>query len=384
MKALVNGKLILEDGIYENQVILIDEKIRDIFSNNSLPIESNLEIIDVKGSYIAPGLIDIHIHGAGGKDTMDGTLNDLEIISSSIIRNGVTAFLPTTMTMEIAKIHQALKTIRLAMSQGVAGAKILGAHLEGPFINPQYKGAQKEDYIISPNLSYIKPYLDILKIITLAPETEPSGVFLKDLQEKNNIVISIGHSNAQYEEAMEAIEKGISHATHLFNGMPVFHHRKPGVVGAVFNSSVTCELIADKVHVHPAVFSTLLKIKEKEKIILITDSIRAGGMQDGEYDLGGQKVVVSNGICSLEDGTIAGSILTLNKAINNFYEATQLPLHQVVKMASLNPALLLKIDHQKGSLQIGKDADITVFDHQINIKMTIIEGELKYENICDE
>jgi len=319
MRALINGRLVLEDGIYENKVVLLDQKIQAIFSKEMLPYQSDWETIDVAGNYISPGLIDIHIHGAGGSDTMDGTLDSLNIISSTIIRNGVTAFLPTTMTMEKEKIYQSLEAIRLARSQGTSGARILGAHLEGPFINPKYKGAQKEEYIIPPNPQYIEPYLDVIRIITLAPEMDDNTMsFLQPLNEKEKIVLSIGHSDARYEEAMLAIGKGITHATHIFNAMVCFHHREPGIIGAIFNSNITCELIPDKIHVHPALFPILVKVKGIENLILITDSIRAGNMADGEYDLGGQKVIVADGTSRLEDGTIAGSILTLNRGIKKF------------------------------------------------------------------
>ena len=202
------------------------------------------------------------------------------------------------------------------------GAIILGAHLEGPFINEKYKGAQKEDYIIKPEYDFIEKYKEIIKIITLAPEKDVNLNFIREIKEKTNINLSIGHSNATYEETMESINMGVNSATHIFNAMNPFNHRKPGIIGAIFNSNVYCELIANTIHINPAIFQILVKIKGIDKLILITDSMRAGCLNDDFSELGGQKVIVKNNFARLEDGTLAGSILTLNAAVKNFMEYT--------------------------------------------------------------
>lgn len=387
MRAIINGKVILENCILEDKVVLFDTQIKELI--NKIEFEKNvnegsyngIDIIDAKGSYVSPGFIDLHIHGSGGRDAMDGELEDLKVISQSIAQNGVTGFLPTTMTMSKEKIYKALDNIKEGMKLDLGGAKVLGAHMEGPFINPKYKGAQKEDYIIEPDYNFIKGYEDVIKIITLAPEKDNNSEFIKSIKENTNIVLSIGHSDATYEEAMESIEKGVSHATHLFNAMSPLNHRKPGVIGAVFNSNINCELIADKIHVHPGVFQTVVNIKGVNKVILITDSMRAGCMKDGVSELGGQKVIVKDNSARLEDGTLAGSILTLNKAVKNMVENTNLNIYQAISMVSLNSAKDIGISDRKGSIEEGKDADIVIFDEEYNVSHTIVEGKTVFTKI---
>ncbi len=377
MKALVNGRLILPDALYADKVLLMDKKIRGIIAADAFDGSGVEEIIDVGGQYISPGFIDIHIHGSGGSDTMDAEIEALRTISNTIMRYGTTGFLPTTMTMKLDRIYRALDTIKEALTADDMGAVILGAHLEGPFINKAYKGAQNADYILKPQYDYIKDYLDMIRIITLAPEVEGSIGFIKEIKEKSSAVLSIGHTAATYEEAMAAIELGISHCTHLFNAMTPLHHRNPGVVGAVFNSSISCELIADKIHLHPELFKLLLRIKGEDSLVLVTDAIRAGCMKEGCYDLGGQEVTVKEGRAQLANGSLAGSVLTMNQAVKNFLEATEAPMHQVIKLVSLNPARLIGMADRKGSIALGKDADVIVFDENIEVKQVFIEGSCR-------
>ena len=214
-----------------------------------------------------------------GSDTMDGSLEALNKISSTICQRGVTSFLPTTMTMEIGRIYTALDTIKEAMNIDMEGAKVIGAHMEGPFISEKYKGAQSATHIKKPDYEIVKDYLDVIKIITLAPEMDENYDFIKRIKKESDIVLSIGHSNATYEDAKKAIKNGIGHATHTFNAMTPLNHREPGIVGAIFNSDISCELIADTIHVHPDLFKLLVKIKGIEKVVLVTDCIRAGGME---------------------------------------------------------------------------------------------------------
>jgi N-acetylglucosamine-6-phosphate deacetylase len=381
MRAIINGKIITPNNVLHNKIIFFNEKIEAIVDENQFKEQigcgkfENIEIIDAQENYVSPGFIDIHIHGSAGHDTMDGAVEDIKGISEAIVKNGVTGFLPTTMTMSKENIYKALDNIKCCMNLSFQGAKILGAHLEGPFINEKYKGAQKKDYIIPPDYDFVERFKDIIKIVTLAPEEDKDFNFIRQVKENTNIILSIGHTNATYEEAMEAIEKGVSSATHTFNAMTPFNHRNPGVVGAIFNSDIYCELIADTIHVHPGVFHTLSKIKGKDRLILITDSMRASCLKDGISELGGQKVIVENNSARLEDGTLAGSVLTLNKAVKNYIENTELKIYEVVNMASLNPAKNLGIDSKVGSIEVGKDADIIIFNSDFNIKQTIINGK---------
>ena len=377
MKAIINGRIITENEVLENKVLLYNDKIIEFREQETPELLLNTceEVIDVKGNYVSPGFIDMHIHGAGGHDVMDGTVECLAAISITVAKNGVTGFLPTTMTMSMEKIYAALDNISCFMGKETQGAKILGAHLEGPFINKKYKGAQPEEFIIEPNFSFIEKYINIIKVITLAPEMDDNFNFIKEVKEKTNIILSIGHSNAEYEHAMEAIGKGVSHATHTFNAMTPLNHRKPGIIGAIFNSDIYCELIADKIHVHPAIFKILEAIKGMDKIILITDSIRAGCLHDGISELAGQKVIIKDNTARLEDGTLAGSTLKLNQAIKNFMDCTGKGICEAVKLASLNPSKELGIEKQRGSLEVGKYSDIAILDEALNVQQTIVEGK---------
>lgn len=380
LKAIINGRIITEKEVLENKVLLYDNKILEFREQEAAEqvLQTCEEVIDARGNYVSPGFIDMHIHGSGGYDVMDGSVESLVAISSTIAKNGVTGFLPTTMTMSKERIYAALDSISYFMGKEAPGARILGAHMEGPFINQKYKGAQAEAFIIEPDFSFIEKYVDIIKVITLATEMDDNFNFITEVKEKTDIILSVGHSNAEYEQAIEAIENGVSHATHTFNAMTPLNHRKPGVVGAVFNSEIYCELIADKIHVHPALFKILESIKGMDKIILITDSMRAGCLKEGISELGGQKVIVKDNTARLEDGTLAGSILKLNQAIKNFMDCTGKGICEAIKLVSLNPSKELGIDKERGSIEVGKYSDIVILDEDLNVKQTIVEGKTVY------
>lgn len=377
MKAIVNGKIITLDGVLEHKVLVFGDKIISI--EEVAP--ADCEIIDAKGYYVSPGLIDVHVHGSCGADTMDQTVEAIQTISEGISHNGVTSFLPTTMTMSKEDIYGALTTIRECMNQELQGAKVIGAHMEGPFINVIYKGAQPEQYIVKPSFEFIKDYTDVIKLVSYAPELDEQYAFTKEVKEKTDITLSIGHTNATYDQAIEAIENGVSHVTHLFNAMSPLHHRDPGVVGAALTSNCYCEVIADKIHINKNLFQFVLDNKGKHKVVLITDSMRAGCMKDGKYDLGGQDVYVKDGAARLESGNLAGSVLTLNKAVYNFLQNTNATLTEAIHMASLNPATSIGVANHKGSLEIGKDADIAIFDNDMNCHLAISEGRVIFNQL---
>ena len=374
MKAIINGKIILNDSIMEQKIILFEDKILDI--TDDLP--DQVDIIDAKGAYVGAGLIDIHIHGAGGADVMDANDDTIETISQLLVKFGVTSFLPNTMTMSQEKIECALNQIRIGMNGHYKGAKVLGCHLEGPFISETYKGAQNKAFIQKPNMTWIEPFQDVIKLITLAPEVDEGYEFIKAMKLKTDIKLSMGHTSTTFAKAKEAIQLGISHATHTFNGMSGFNHREPGAVGAILMSDVSAELIADKIHVNPEIFEWFYRVKSGN-IVLITDSMRAGCMPDGVYDLGGQEVIVENGSARLRTGSLAGSVLTLNKAVRNFYEETTLSLPAVYQLASLNAARSIGVEDCKGSIEIGKDADLVIWDEALEALVTIVEGKIVYE-----
>ena len=249
MLAIKNAKIVLEDRIEEGKVLLFSDKIEKITDN----IPEGYEVIDAHGGYVTPGFIDLHIHGYLGKDVCDANVDSIKTIAGGIVDNGVTGFLPTTMTVDMKVIEGALDACREVRNSGeYYGSTILGVHAEGPFISASRKGAQDERYILKPDADFVKANADIIKIITLAPEEDKDFAEIKKMAEETDVVVSMGHTSADYKTAMESTKNGVKHATHLFNAMTPMTHRAPGVVGAALNSDVTCELIVDTYHVDPA------------------------------------------------------------------------------------------------------------------------------------
>jgi len=379
VKAIINSKIIIEDEVLEDSVIIFEDKIVDIVENSEFENMKVESVIDGKGNYVSAGFIDLHIHGSGGYDTMDATNEALNAISKTIIKNGVTSYLPTTMSMSKSDIKKALNNIRNIKITN--GAKIIGVHLEGPFINSKYKGAQNEKYIIEPDYNFIKEYLDIIKIITFAPEKDGKFEFMDKVKQHKNIVLSMEHTDATFEQAIDAIKNGVTYVTHAFNGMTGLHHRNPGVIGALFANNIYCEIIADTIHVHKGIFQAFIDINKKEKVILITDSMRAGCMKCGEYELGGQRVKVDEMSARLEDGTLAGSVLKLNEAVKNIRDNTECKINEIINMVTVNPAKAIDVYDEIGSIKKGKKADLVIFDENIKILKTIINGDTSYEVI---
>lgn len=375
MLAIKNAKIVLENEILYGKVLLLSDKIEGIVDS----IPKNYEVIDADGGYITPGFIDLHIHGYLGKDVCDANAESIRTIAGGLVENGVTGFLPTTMTVDMKVIEGALDACREVKNSGeYYGSTILGVHAEGPFISASKKGAQDERYILKPDADVVKANEDIIKIITLAPEEDRDFAEIKRMAEETDVVVSMGHTSADYKTAMESTKNGVRHATHLFNAMTPMTHRAPGVVGAALNSDVTCELIVDTYHVDPALYEMVYRMKGR-KLCFITDCLPAGGLPEGEYTLGGAKIIYKNNLCKLEDGTIAGSVLKLNKGVWNVYTNTSIPLYECVNCATLNPANAIGVADKKGSIEIGKDADIVVLDEEFNVKKTIIGGVVRYE-----
>ncbi|WP_241497489.1 N-acetylglucosamine-6-phosphate deacetylase [Sulfurovum riftiae] len=372
IKAIINAKLIVDDRIVEGQYLLFDKTITAVTNE---PLPENIEIIDVKGAYVSPGFIDIHIHGSGGADVMDATPEALQTISDTVLQTGTTAYLATTMTMSEEAIGNALQNVKAAVGR-IDGARILGVHLEGPFLNPEKHGAQDQRYIKEPDLALIEPYIEQVRMITIAPEMPGAENFIRYLSKNHpHIVLSIGHSDASFEQSKESFDWGVSHATHLFNAMNPYHHRKPGIVGAVFDSDVTCDIIADLVHTHPSVLKLVHRLKG-DKLMLITDAMRAGCMKNGHYDLGGRKVIVSEGKALLEDGILAGSVLKMNEALRNMTKVSDMTRIEAVNAVTKVPARKLGVP--MGELKAGYDADIVIFDEDFSIITTIVNGDIKY------
>ncbi|SFV65404.1 N-acetylglucosamine-6-phosphate deacetylase [hydrothermal vent metagenome] len=356
----------------EEKILLFDKTIVAVCDMQNL---SGIEVIDAKGQYVSAGFIDLHIHGSGGADVMDATPEALQTISETLVRTGTTSFLATTMTMSKSAIDNALQNVKQYASL-VKGARIIGVHLEGPFLNPEKHGAQDKQYIREPSVELIAPYFDQIRMITIAPEIAGAEKFIRMLSEKfPHIILSIGHSNASFEQSKESFVWGITHATHLFNAMNPCFHREPGITGAVFDSDTTCDIIADMVHVHPSVLKLTHRIKG-DKLMLITDAMRAGCMKNGSYDLGGRPVSVENGKAVLRDGTLAGSVLKLNEALRNMTKVSDMTRIEAVNAVTCIPAEKLGLDI--GKLENGYAADIVIFDKDFSIITTIVEGEVKY------
>ncbi|MEH7483921.1 N-acetylglucosamine-6-phosphate deacetylase [Neobacillus drentensis] len=375
-----------EDILIENGFIKINNgKIVEIGSMGELEKENEFEIIELPGHYKAiPGLIDVHIHGVNGADTMDATKEALDIMVTALPKEGTTSFLATTMTQEGKQIENALINAGqyIEEQQSIGKAEILGLHLEGPFVNSKRAGAQPIQHIIDPDIALFQKWQNLtsgnIKLVTLAPE-RPGGLEMIRYLKSNGIIASIGHTDATFDEVDEAIDAGANHVTHLFNQMRGLHHREPGVVGAAFlRDELKAEIIVDGVHVRPEMVKLAFKQKQSEGLILITDSMRAKCLKNGKYDLGGQEVTVKNGKAVLEDGTLAGSILKLGHAVKNIIAYTGCPLEDAIEMASVNPAKQLNIYDRKGSIAVGKDADIVILDEEMEVYMTLCHGAIAF------
>lgn len=385
MKCLIGGKMILPDQILEGKAVIYDEKIVDIIDAAESNRYPEAEVVDVHGLYIAPGLIDVHSHGCVGEDATTSDAEGVRKMCRSVIGDGVTSWLPTVMTYPVDSLSQSFEMFRELMKESTEdreawkGAEILGVNMEGPYLNVNKKGAHVAEFIQLPDAEYVKQYQDVIRLLTIAPEVEGGMDFVRDIAENTSIRQAIGHTASGYDEAIAAFDAGITEVTHLFNAMNGIHHRNPGVVGAALTrKDVYCELIADTFHIHKGLFQLVADTK-KDHLVLITDSMRAAGLPDGEYDLGGQQVKVEGIRCLLPDGTIAGSVSRLNQAVRNLYQNTDLTFEQAVNAASLNPAHAIGVEKTKGSIEIGKDADLIVMDENCNIYKTYVGGELCYE-----
>lgn len=385
MKAIRNGRCIVPGAagafeVVDGQVLLYDADgiaglmpEADFAAGDAIAAEV---VIDAGGRYVAPGFLNVHIHGCKGSDTMDATQEALGAMQAFLPRTGVTAFLPTTMTCTWQEIAAALTAVRTAMQTPRVGAQVLGAHMEGPFISPAKKGSQAEENILRADYARLAPFADVVRIVTLAPEELPEGSDFLARCRAAGIHVSIGHTAADYETARRAVLMGGAHRfTHLYDAMQGFHHRAPGTLGAAFDTDAYVELIADNVHATPMAQRLAYRVKGRDRVILITDALRACGLGDGPSELGGQRVFVQGERATLADGTIAGSVATMNRCLRLFLENTGASVADAVAMVTKNPAEDLGIYGERGSLTPGKRADITIFDEQIAVYDTIIGGQ---------
>ena len=355
---LVQGDIEIEDG-----------KILRV--GKDLPRKEEDLAVDCAGSYtVVPGFVDVHIHGCAGADTCDATREALEAMAAFLLAHGVTSFCPTTMTTSRETIQAALLAAKDMMDHPMeGGARVVGVNMEGPFIAKERKGAQKEEDILPPDFPLFQRFYEesggIVRLVDVAPE-QPGG--LEFVEKASQLcTVSIAHTTADYDQAKAAFDKGVTHATHLFNAMSGLHHRKPGVVGAVFDDRrVRGELICDGFHIHPAVLRAAFRLLG-DRALIVSDSMRANGMPEGEaFDLGGQMVTVHQGKALLPDGTIAGSVTNLHQEIKNLV-SFGVPFEQAVKAATLIPARAIGLDGEIGSIAPGKRADLVVLDENLDI-----------------
>lgn len=380
MKYIIKGKEIYTSkGILENRQLLIENgKIKGIGFFN----DRDYEEINLQKYKILPGLIDTHIHGCYGYDVMDGTYTALNEMSKFLATVGVTSFVATTVTAQMDKLEKAVENVAFCMEKGLEGAKLLGSYVEGPYISKEYRGAHPKRFIKGLDRNEIDHLLkrarNTIRIVTVAPEIPGSLEIIKYLTEKG-IKVSLGHSNATYEESVKAIDSGASIGVHLYNGMRGLHHRETGLLGAVLNKDeVKAEIICDGIHVSVPAIQIALRCKKIQDIVLISDCMRAGGLSDGEFILGELKAKVENGIARIDNGSLAGSTLKLMNGIENMHKLVGASFEDSLKMATINPAKAIDIDFETGTIEDGKCADITAVDENLNVVFTMVNGKVVY------
>ncbi|MCD7036368.1 N-acetylglucosamine-6-phosphate deacetylase [Metabacillus sp. GX 13764] len=390
MLLIKNVTVHAEEETIPNGYVLIDgERIAETGREWKKDV-SGLRVLEFTGKeQLIPGMIDLHIHGAGGADVMDTGKEALDTMTSLLPEEGTTSFLATTMTGSKENIEKAIQNAGEYMRvHGKPGsAEVLGIHLEGPFLSPKRAGAQHPGHIIEPDTELFKRWQELsrnaIRLVTLAPE-RPGGLELAAYLKRNGVTASIGHSDANHEEVLAGVEAGITHATHLYNGMSPLHHREPGVVGSVLlDDRITAEMIVDGVHISPPMVKLAYRNKGCEKVVLITDAMRAKCLSNGTYDLGGQDVDVKDGKATLKDGTLAGSILRMRDAASNMMAFAGCTIEDIIQMTAVNPARQIGAYSRKGSIRSGKDADLVVLDSDHNILLTICRGKISFQKEGD-
>ncbi len=381
--ALVGGKIITPFRIIENGTIIIDSfRIYELGKSSDVNVPSDCEVIDISGKIVSPGFVDLLVHGGGGYAFADTTKESTEKVSEYFLQHGSTTMLAALFAKPYDQLLSDIRRLAKYILNN-PDSNIKGIHMEGPYLNPELKGAMNEDYLWKPTaeswMDMWEASRGLIKMMTIAPEL-PGAIEVMREAANEGVVLSIGHSMAYYEDIELAIDNGAAHVTHMFNAMRPFHHRKPGViVGALLRDELKIELIADTLHVHPAIMEMLLKFKKASGIILITDSIRAGGMHEGEYEFADQKVIMEGGKAYLEDGTLAGSTLTLPMAVKNMVQTAGAKITDAIRMASLNGAKVLSVEDHKGILAAGKDADLVILNEDYSVEMTIMMGKIRYQ-----
>ena len=375
---ILGGQVLTPDETLDGYAVLIEDDHVATLTNESVPAAERT--IDATGLRVVPGLIDLHVHGAVGSDVMDATPQALTAMEHFFVRHGVTAYLPTTMTASPPALLAALSNVATAPASG--GAQRLGVHLEGPYVAAGQGGAQPISWVRHPDPLEYATWLEsaAVRVITLAPEL-PGALELIEGASRQGVHTSAGHTEATYEQIRQAVDRGLRQATHTFNAMSALHHRQPGPVGAVLiDDRVYAELIADGVHLHPAVVNLVVRAKGIDRVMLVTDAMRATGLSDGAYDLGGQTIDVRAGVARTSTGALAGSTLTLNAAVRNVQRFAQLTPNQALAMATRVPAEALGLAGSKGVLRPGADADLLLVDADWNVHAALVGGVESFDH----
>jgi N-acetylglucosamine-6-phosphate deacetylase len=352
------------------------------FGEGDAPAFEGAAIVNSAGCILLPGFIDVHVHGALDHDSMDATPHAVRAMARFYARHGVTSFLVTTWTDTDTHIQQALENAAASAGPHADGATVLGVHLEGPYINAEKRGAQREQDVRRADPVEALRYLDtgVIRLLSLAPEFEANHWLITECV-KRGITVSVAHTAATYTHMQKAVSLGLTHSTHTYNAMMPLTHRDPGTVGAVMTMpQIRCELIADNIHVHPVAMNVLYRAKGVEGVILITDAVRVAGLPDGEYTLDDRPVVVSGGAVRLPDGTLAGSTLTMERALKNFIAATGESLDRLWPASSINAARAAHVADRKGSIEAGKDADLVLLNADLEVQLTMAEGRIIYRS----
>ena len=373
---LIQNAVILDENFQLARKDILVEGDRIVATGTGFSTEGQ-EVVDASGLTAVPGFVDIHIHGCDGEDASNGTVESIRTMARFLLKKGVTSFCPTTMTLPEEQIAQALSCAKYCMENPEEGARVLGVHMEGPYVSMKKKGAQKGDYVRTPDFEQFRRLYDgcggIVRLVVVAPETEGADDFIR--QASKLCTVSIAHTEADYDQAKHSFDMGITHATHLYNAMSGFTHRAPGVVGAVFDDErVTPEIICDGFHIHPAVLRTTFRLLG-ERITVVSDSMSAAGLADGEYELGGQPVYVRDSKAYLKDGTIAGSTTNLYQEMKNLV-SWGIPFEQAVRCVSQIPARCIGMDDQVGSIAAGRLADVVLLDTDLNIVKIFQNGKV--------
>lgn len=375
MKLIKNARAVLPDRVIEGACVVYGGKIAEISRRE--PEGTFEEVTDADGALLVPGFVDVHIHGFSGSDFTFDPASKAVGIAKALAGYGVTSFLPTVMTAPKKQMIFAFDTLSPLVGTDTGGARIIGVNSEGPFISRAKKGAQDENGIIPFDEELLIQYRDLIRLVTFAPELEGAEKFVKNVRKKTGARLSVGHTACTAEQARSALAAGADHFTHLFNAMSPLSHREPGAVGAALTSDAYAELICDGFHVDKTLFELVRRMKG-DRLCLITDCIRPGGMPDGEYLLGGQRSIKKGIECRLEDGTICGSVLTMNLALKNFAENSLASLPEAVRAASENPAGSVG-ETGVGRIETGFDSDLVLLDEKYNVKKTIVKGKTVYE-----